>query len=59
MSARSAKPSTNLEAAFLRSLVVEVERFAPSDPRAVFLRAQLREQEARLASLADDGDADG
>lgn len=43
-----------LQCALIRSLSDEVDRCSPSDDRTAALREQIREEEARLAELADD-----
>ena len=47
----TAKPSTLLrqQVAFIRTLLDELSRYAPSDVRATAIGAQIREEEARLA----------
>lgn len=46
-----------LQCALIRSLSDEVDRCSPSDDRTAALREQIREEEARLAELADDSAA--
>ncbi len=41
----------NRQWAFIRTLSDEVDRYSPSDLRALALREQLREEETRLAKL--------
>ena len=48
------KTLVNRQLALVRTLTDEVRRYSPVDLRAVALREQLREEEARLAELLDD-----
>lgn len=50
----SARTTYEIEAALLRSLSDEVERWADTEPGIDSLRAQLREQEDRVARCATD-----